>query len=487
MLVEASRGVNMSKESQIDVPDSIRPFLNRIAERLWTGHAAVMVGAGFSKNADPGFPDWNQLGDLLYQQVHGIDSDPAKQKYLTVLSLAEEVQAVAGRPALENFLRSNIPDLTIEPSDLHVQLLELPWADVFTTNYDTLLERASAKVVTRRYEPVANPEDIPYACKPRIVKLHGSFRSTRPIIITGEDFRRYPHDNAPFVNTVQQSLLENTFCLIGFSGDDPNFLQWIGWIRDNLGEGKTQKIYLIGAFDLSVSKLQLLARRGVVVVDMSCCAGIEKQDHKRALRKFFEFMRSKKPEGLDWPYTPQTMFPAQSADRIEEIKKIAEEWRKQRQAYPGWLILPYGNRDTLWTSTQAWLNYLPDTDQSPPGLDIRYAFELIWRLERCLLPVLSDVSDFCERVLDKYWPFHIGNPSKNCMFRFSDEKLYALPWNDIRQAWVALALAMLRFYREEGYLDKWREAESRIETLSDHLSAEQKEFLNYEGVLFRID
>ena len=82
----------------------------------------------------------------------------------------------------------NIPDLNIEPSGIHVELLELPWVDVFTTNYDTLLERASAKVVTRRYEPVVNKDDIPYAIKPRIVKLHGSFPSERPFIITEEDY-----------------------------------------------------------------------------------------------------------------------------------------------------------------------------------------------------------------------------------------------------------------------------------------------------------
>ena len=230
------------------MPESIRPYLNEIAERLWAERAAVMVGAGFSKNAGNGFPDWNELGDLFYQKAHGVTPDPAKQRYLNVLRLAEEVQAGIGRPALENLLRSNIPDLNIEPSDLHVRLLELPWVDVFTTNYDTLLERASAKVVTRRYEPVVNKEDIPYAIKPRIVKLHGSFPSERPFIITEEDYRRYPHDYAPFVNTVRQTLLENTFCLFGFSGDDPNFLQWIGWIRDNLGKDKAQKIYLVGLF-----------------------------------------------------------------------------------------------------------------------------------------------------------------------------------------------------------------------------------------------
>jgi len=476
----------MSKEFQAIVPESIRPYLNEIAERLWAERAAVMVGAGFSKNAGNGFPDWNQLGDLFYQKAHGVTPDLAKQKYLNVLRLAEEVQAAIGRPALENLLRSNIPDLNIEPSGLHVELLELPWVDVFTTNYDTLLERASAKVVTRRYEPVVNKEDIPYAIKPRIVKLHGSFPSERPFIITEEDYRRYPHDYAPFVNTVQQALLENTFCLIGFSGDDPNFLQWIGWIRDNLGKDKTQKIYLVGVFDLSSARLQLLAQRGIIVVDLSCCDGIEKHDHKKALSRFLDYIRSKKPDALDWPYNPKTMHPAHGADRIEEVQKITEEWRRQRQAYPGWLILPHGNRENLWVFTDAWVNYLPDTEKTPPGLDIQYAFELIWRLERCLLPVFNNIAEVCEKLLEKYWPFQNENPPANCQIHPGEEKFQDLPWNDLRQAWLAIAVAMLRFYREEGYLEKWKEAEIRLKTLSDHLSAEQTEFLNYEGVLFSL-
>lgn len=402
------------------------------------------------------------------------------------MRLAEEVQAAIGRPALENLLRSNIPDLNSEPSALHVALLELPWVDVFTTNYDTLLERASAKVVTRRYEPVVNKEDLPYAINPRIVKLHGSFPSERPFIITEEDYRRYPHDYAPFVNTVQQALLENTFCLIGFSGDDPNFLQWIGWIRDNLGKDKTQKIYLVGVFDLSSARLQLLAQRGIIVVDLSCCDGIEKHDHKKALSRVFEYILAKKPDALYWPYNPKTMHPAHGADRIEEVQKITEEWRQQRQVYPGWLVLPHGNRENLWASTRSWVNYLPDTEISPHAFDIQYAFELIWRLERCLLPVFNNIAEFCEKLLEKYWPFQNGNPPANSQIHPGENKFQDLPWNDLRQAWLAIAVAMLRFYREEGYLDKWKEAEIRLKTLSDHLSAEQREFLNYEGFLFSL-
>ena len=472
--------------TEVNVPDSIRPYLNEIAERLWTNRAVVMVGAGFSKNAGNGFPDWNQLGDLFYQKAHGITPDPAKQKYLNSMRLAEEVQAAIGRPALDNLLSSSIPDLDIEPSSLHIELLEMPWVDVFTTNYDTLLERASAKIVNRRYEPVVNKEDIPYADKPRIVKLHGSFPSERPFIITEEDYRRYPHDHSPFINTVQQALLENTFCLIGFSGDDPNFLQWIGWIRDNLCKDKMQKIYLVGVFDLSSARLQLLAQRGIIVVDLSCCDGIEKHDHKKALSRFFEYMQSKNSYALDWPENPKSRHPAQGKDRIEEVQKITEEWRRQRNAYPGWLILPHGNRETLWAFTDDWVNYLPYIDESPPGLDLRYAFELIWRLERCLLPVFNNIAEFCERLLDKYWPFQNDNLPANSQIHPGENLFHDLPWNDLRQAWLAIAVAMLRFYREEGYLEKWNKSEIRLKTLSGHLSAEQREFLNYEGFLFSL-
>lgn len=472
--------------AKVDVPDSIRPYLNEIAERLWAERAAVMVGAGFSKNAGDGFPDWNQLGDLFYKKAHGVKPDPHKQKYLNVLRLAEEVQAAIGRPALENLLRSNIPDLNIEPSGLHAELLEFPWVDVFTTNYDTLLERASAKVVTRRYEPVVNKEDIPYAIKPRIVKLHGSFPSERPFIITEEDYRHYPHRYAPFVNTVQQALLENTFCLIGFSGDDPNFLQWTGWIRDNLGKDKTQKIYLVGVFDLSSARLQLLAERGIIVVDLSCCDGIEKHDHKNALSRFFEYIRSRKPDALNWPYNSKTMHPDDSADRIEEIQKITDEWRAQRHDYPGWLILPHDNRENLWRYTDAWVNYLPDMEKSPFGVDIQYAFELIWRLERCLLPVFDNIAELCEKTLEKYWPFKNESPPASCQVHAGEEKFQNLPWKHFREAWLFISLAMLRFYREEGYLEKWKETEIRLKAISDHLSAEQREFLNYEGFLFSL-
>ena len=78
-------------------------------------------------------------------------------------------------------------------------------------------------------------DQLPLLGQPRIVKLHGSLPATFPLISTEEDYRTYPSKFAPFVNTVRQAMMETVLCLIGFSGDDPNFLHWSGWVRDNLG------------------------------------------------------------------------------------------------------------------------------------------------------------------------------------------------------------------------------------------------------------
>ena len=121
-------------------PGQIKPYLDEIAGRLWSNNAAVMVGAGFSRNANPvgpksaSFPDWQDLGDIFYKKLYC--RLPGKEaRYMNLLKLAEQVEAAFSRSVLDKLLRSQIPDLGYEPSSLHSQLLTLPWQDVFTTNY----------------------------------------------------------------------------------------------------------------------------------------------------------------------------------------------------------------------------------------------------------------------------------------------------------------------------------------------------------------
>ena len=298
----------MSETESPPVPPRLRPYLDEIAERLFSGHAAVMVGAGFSRNAKPkgdsgpSFPDWSELGDRFYEKLNG-KKPSSDSRYLNMLELAAEVKAAFGRPVLNQILRDAIPNDDYEPSPLHVNLLDLPWSDVFTTNYDTLLERACRSINSYEYDVVVEEENLVYSKQPRIVKLHGSFPSGQ-LIITADDYRRYPNNFSLFVNTVRQSLLENTFCLIGFSANDPNFLQWIGWIQDNLGQENSPRIYLVGLLVLSDSQKKLLEERNIVSVDLSEYRDID-GGHYKVLEFFIDYLkgeRDKRLKWLEWPY-----------------------------------------------------------------------------------------------------------------------------------------------------------------------------------------
>ena len=466
-------------------PDQIKPYLDEIADRLWSHNAAVMVGAGFSRNAKPAgsssasFPSWGELGDSFFKKLHG--RSPGKEaRYLNLLKLAEQVEAAFGRPALDDFLRREIPDRTYEPSPLHSQLLNLPWQDVFTTNYDTLLERARASVTLNHYDVVAKKEDLLYANKPRIVKLHGNFPSP-PFVITEEDYRRYPSDHAPFVNTVRQSLLENTLCLIGFSGDDPNFLQWIGWIRDHIGKETSPKLYLVGVFNsLSGADRKLLDRRGIVVIDLS----VFSTDHERAFDQFLSYLNGRKSRAADWPAVSADASSWPTDAGSEECADIAAEWRRQRGEYPGWVVVPEDRRRTLWLYTESWLSHLSqmssaDRARLDTPLDLDLAFELAWRLDRCLFPLIGELPAFLEEIATKYGDTSLSLPEQAVWTRAS-----------VFEAVANIRLWLLRHYREEGLDEEWQAVTQALENDFSRLLPEHRARFRLEEALqalFRFD
>lgn len=143
-------------DTAIVIPDSIKARLDEIAEHLWMepSHACLMVGAGMSKNAekiDPFAADalsWAELADKMQERILGVDVVPEKYKrYANVLSVADQLEAVVKKGEMNRFLEQNIPDAELKPSKLHKDLLSLPWRDVFTTNYDTLLERTAEQII----------------------------------------------------------------------------------------------------------------------------------------------------------------------------------------------------------------------------------------------------------------------------------------------------------------------------------------------------
>lgn len=477
----------MTENPTDTIPSSLRPYLDEIAARLLSGHAACMVGSGFSRNAarlgspDP-FPDWSELGNRFYNQLHGHEPGP-EDNYLQVPVLAHEIEAAFGRPTLNQMLRDAIPDLMHEPSPLHAALLNLPWSDILTTNYDTLLERACRSVISRRYDIIVNPKDLGDSRRPRIIKLHGTLPTHRPFIVTDEDYRKYPDDFAPFVNTALQALLENTLCLIGFSGDDPNFLQWIGWIHDNLGRSRSRKMYLVGVLSLSHSQRMLLERRNIIPVDMSEWPGVG-SDHYQGLAHFFDYLESRKHEedSLIWPRSDSTMTASNSDGDIAEV---VADWKRARVKYPGWVVVPEDRRRVLWERTRKLTERLPSVDALPSPLDLEFVFELTWRTEKSLVPIFDNHAALLETVLRRYWPDESTAVPARSLDGDADESSVATV-HVLDGRCHYLLLRLMRYYREEGLADKWRAAFERITSVKDALPPELAARLHYERAMFAL-
>ena len=459
------------------IPRITEMYLDEISEHLEKGRAVVMVGAGFSKNAvkttatDKCFLNWNELGDIFYEKIYGRTPKKEQEHYLDPVKLASIVESVFGRPVLDQLLLEHLPDEEYSPGELHKQLLSLNWADIFTTNYDTLLERTRKYVPNRKYQSVLSMEDLVYSSCPRIIKLHGSFPSYRPFVISQEDYRKYPKDYAVFVNTVQQALIENIFCLVGFSGDDPNFLSWIGWIQDNLGIGYHSKIYLITMEQENRIENILLSSRNIMVVNLFELLKEEKVSYQSGFQRFFEELqkRQKNIAKKEWVENMKgfSLIELQECGMQKRIlKKLYDFWKRCQQNYPGWIVAPLRERDSLEKSLKEieqydiWKLFENFKDTFTEGEDFlsleRFVLLYDWVRQICLLPLTEKMRQTYEKILETY----------------ADSTELS-----------ALRLSLLTYYRQNGKNEEFFNQDNKLRE-TQILTAEQKKLYQCERAMF---
>ena len=477
-----------------------------------------MVGAGFSRNAEAATPDtgdfplWRDISKEIFHRLYPQDADTDMAAAYDPLCLAQEYETGFGRSDRHKLLQELVRDNEYNPGDVHQRLLRLPWRDVFTTNWDTLLERTAPRITERGYSVVQNMDEIPLKSQPRIVKLHGSFPSQFPLIFTEEDYRTYPIKFAPFVNTVQQAMMETVFCLIGFSGDDPNFLQWSGWVRDNLGAA-APKIYLVGWLDLSNHRRRMLEDRGVVPIDLARHPqGQQWPEHLRhqyATQWALHTLENGKPyDTTTWPSPlreekseiPEYLEPVEFLDfsvpqaqperqrnsespfdereELTRVKETLKVWEHNRRLYPGWLAFPSGReRGVLSRCTDEWewpiLNVLPKLAPVERLCAIR---ELIWRREILLEPLTPDLEAKAQEVL----------LSIDCEERAIDSVEEARgDWPEIREAWRTVGFALLTDARMDCKRGRFEQRLNALEPFAnDHIDVVHR--LQHERCLWDI-
>lgn len=412
--------------------------LNRIRLFLNEGRASVMVGAGFSRNAEKEahvvMKDWNSLAEDIYEQLYSKKPTQKDLAFKTPMRLASLLASNVGRSGLDQVIKDSLPDDLISPGKIHYQLMALNWRDVFTTNYDTLLERAAEKS-GRYYNVVTTKEMLLYKTSPRIIKLHGSFPDKTPFLMTEEEFRSYPNNHPEFVNTVRQALVESIFCLIGFSGDDPNFTSWQAWLRDVMGDyaSPTYLITYDDKYDESFKKL--MSSRGVEVINLAEIKGLK--DYKSALEFFFLYLGQKTI--VKWNPQGNTRW------KTDDVEKMIQQLKTIRESYPGWFVLPKDYFDGFYDMNVDFPYYQAVVDGITDNLTKeKLLYELDWRLEISMTFKDHDwYIQSIEGLIEKY-----GDSP------FSEEMM-------------TLALSLLRMYRHR--LDKKKEREKLLFILKSRI------------------
>ena len=199
------------------MPISHAELVETYGQAILSGNAAVFVGAGLSQAA--GYPDWGALLSPIQTRcnIPAHDDLPLVAEYITLDT------ANGGRVALEAHILDTMTAIPPRPTSSHYDLKKLAIKEIWTANYERLLETAIPEAVV-----VAGDDLIHNIASRRraIIKMHGSIGADsrweqRPVI-TRTDYERYELDHPRTWTVLRSSYMSRTMLFLGFSFTDPN-------------------------------------------------------------------------------------------------------------------------------------------------------------------------------------------------------------------------------------------------------------------------
>lgn len=238
--------------------ESQDPTSNQIEglrEQLVNEAASVMIflGAGLSYGVgralgragiealppiedDERFPTWPLLIERMKPELVARGEDEfergAYERFIErndPLDAAQLYRLTVGDQRYFQFLDSQF-ETRLEDADLltpsHRALVELPVRDIFTTNYDSLIE-----LTFQRFdrELLVSPDPGSFLKNKvqnpdrHLVKLHGTWDDHPSIVLTRDDYARSRRAREEMFDSLAQEARYTTFLFVGFSLADPNF------------------------------------------------------------------------------------------------------------------------------------------------------------------------------------------------------------------------------------------------------------------------
>ena len=215
-------------------------MFDRLIKLVREEKVSLFIGAGFSIKAQA--PSVSMLCDAILAQLDN-EQQREEHKNDSLPDLAEfyvEDICCGSRNSLIDCVQNLF---YFEPANMddHQALAKIPhFHNIFTTNYDTLLEDSYEK---KDCQVIRKDIDCTYIDKSkpvRVFKIHGDFVNQDFVVITANDFKNFFKSkyNPLMWNVVKQEFLTKHILFIGYSLSDDNIIDIIKNISKSVNKNQ---------------------------------------------------------------------------------------------------------------------------------------------------------------------------------------------------------------------------------------------------------
>lgn len=198
-------------------------MISELKDSIANGRVILFAGAGVS--AVLGAPTWGQLIDHIGEEL-GFEPAVFRSLSTNYLTLAEFYKLEKGTIGpLRSWMDKgwNFSDEIIQASNVHRKIVELGFPTIYTTNYDSNIERAF-ELVGKKVQKIVDVRDfLPVdQSDHQVVKLHGDFENDDSIVLTETDYFNRLSFESPLDIRLRSDVLASPVLFIGYSLTDIN-------------------------------------------------------------------------------------------------------------------------------------------------------------------------------------------------------------------------------------------------------------------------
>lgn len=220
---------------------TVDQIVRAMGSSLVRGEGAYFLGSGIS--AGSGLPDWLAL---IRDIASPLGLTLTKQDDLARIAQYCINSDHGNRGPLVGRLKRALSPHVHRPNPYHTAINRTNITTIWTTNFDTLLEKALA---TTRLAVRANDADLTGGTREfdvELLKIHGCIdrSSADELVLTQEDYENFATSRPALAERIRHDLIHNSLLFIGYSYRDPNIATTLVEAR-RLSGGATREHFFI--------------------------------------------------------------------------------------------------------------------------------------------------------------------------------------------------------------------------------------------------